>query len=167
MPITGRDYLVLDDGLGYGVETMIRRPATHRLSGWVSYTLSHSIRNGTNGVGRSNWDQRHILNVVMSYRVGSRTTLGARFHYNSGREAPYPSLVRSAAATRIELPDYTQIDLRAERRFVFDRFIVDLFADFANATINTQVVEYVATSQGPKPSTLRVALPTVGIHGEF
>ena len=164
LSLTGPDYLVLHDGLGYGVETLIRRPATHRFSGWISYTLSRSIRNGTNGVVRSDWDQRHILNLVMSYRLGARTTLGARFHYNSGREAALPPPPRVG---RVELPDYYQIDLRAERRFVFDRFIMDLFADFANATVNTQLVEYVATSRGPRPSQLRVALPTIGVHGEF
>ncbi|HEY4183926.1 MAG TPA: hypothetical protein VGP07_02610 [Polyangia bacterium] len=159
--VTGDDYLVLHDGLGYGVETMIRRPPTHRLSGWISYTLSYSYRNGPNGVVRSDWDQRHILNVVGNYRVGSRTTVGARFHYNTGRDAPLPPRGRT------QLPDYYQIDLRVERRFVFDRFIFDLYFDFANATINSELVQYVATSDGVQPSKLRVALPTLGIHGEF
>ena len=41
------------------------------------------------------------------------------------------------------------------------------YFDFANATINSELVQYVATSQGPQPSTLRIALPTLGLQGQF
>jgi len=159
--ITENDFLILHDGVSYGVETMLRRAPTNRFSGWISYTLSYSYRNGTNGVVRSDWDQRHILNLVGNYRIGGRTTVGARFHFNTGRDAPYPP------AARIQLPDYYQLDLRIERRFVFDRFILTAYFDFANATVNSELVQYVQTSRGPAPSQLRIALPTLGLQGQF
>lgn len=159
--VTEKDVLILHDGVSYGVETMLRRPPTNRFSGWISYTLSYSYRNGTNGVVRSDWDQRHILNVVSNYRIGDRTTVGARFHFNSGRDAPYPPVAR------VELPNYYQLDLRIERRFVFDRFILTAYFDFANATVNNELVQYVQTSRGPQPSQLRIALPTLGLQGQF
>ena len=159
--ITENDVLVLHDGVSYGVETMIRRAPTNRFSGWISYTLSYSYRNGTNGVVRSDWDQRHLLNLVGNYRLTDRTTVGARVHFNTGRDAPY------VPPTRIELPDYYQIDLRIERRFVFDRFILNAYFDFANATVNNELVQYVQTSRGPQPSQLRIALPTLGLQGQF
>jgi len=160
--ITENDVLILHDGVGYGVETMLRRPPTNRFSGWISYTLSYSYRNGANGVVRSDWDQRHILNVVGNYRIFERTTVGARVHYNTGRDAPLPPL-----ANRTQLPAYYQLDLRIERRFVFDRFLLNAYFDFANATINSELVQYVQTSQGPQPSRLRIALPTLGLQGQF
>ena len=159
--VTENDVLILHDGVSYGLETILRRPPTNRFSGWISYTLSYSYRNGTNGVVRSDWDQRHILNVVGNYRLGDRTTVGARFHYNTGRDAPY------VPPTRIELPAYYQLDLRIERRFVFDRFVLSAYFDFANATVNTELVQYVQTSRGPEPSQLRIALPTLGLQGQF
>jgi len=159
--VTENDVLILHDGVSYGVETMIRRPPTNRFSGWISYTLSYSYRNGTNGVVRSDWDQRHLMNLVGNYRIGDRTTVGARFHFNTGRDAPYPP------ATRIQLPNYYQLDLRIERRFVFDRFILTAYFDFANATVNNELVQYVQTSRGPAPSQLRIALPTLGLQGQF
>jgi hypothetical protein len=160
--ITSDDYLILHDGVGYGVEGMIRRPITHRLSGWLNYTLSYSLRNGSNGVVRSDWDQRHLLNLVGAYRVSGATTLSARFHYNSGREVAMPP-----TTTRSQVPGYYQIDLRAERSFVFDRFILGVFVDVANATFNRELVQYVATTAGPVPSYLRLVLPTLGVRGAF
>jgi hypothetical protein len=160
--VTGDDYLILHDGVGYGVQTMIRRPASHRFSGWLSYTLSWSVRNGSNGVVRSDWDQRHILNLVGAYRVGGGFTVGARLHFNTGRELAVPP-----ATKRIEAPAYYQIDLRAERAFVFDRFIVKLFLDVANVTYNRELIQYVSTVDGTTPAYLRLVLPTLGINGAF
>src|SRR5205814_10420543 len=59
------------DGRSYGLEVMLRRPAGKRLYGWLAYTLSKSER--LIGYFRervaSDWDQRHILNLVVGYRL--------------------------------------------------------------------------------------------------
>lgn len=160
--VAGDGYLILHDGVGYGVQTMIRRPASHRFSGWLSYTLSWSVRNGPNGVVRSDWDQRHILNLVGAYRFGGGYSAGARVHFATGRELPIPT-----TTLRIQAPDYYQIDLRAERAFVFDRFILKLFVDVANVTFNRELIQYATTPSGPTPAYLRLVLPTVGLNGAF
>jgi len=161
--ITSADSLVLDDGVSYGVETILRRPARHRLNGWLAYTLSYSLRNGASGIVRSDWDQRHILNLVTGYRIGGGFSAGARVHYNTGRNAPYGRLGQYR-----EIPPYAQLDLRAERRMLFDSFILDVFIDVANATYNRELVQYAVANNGEaKPSYLHVFLPTVGVHGQF
>lgn len=167
--VTGDDYLILHDGVGYGVQTMIRRPASHRFSGWLSYTLSWSVRNGSNGVVRSDWDQRHILNLVGAYRVGAGFTVGARVHFNTGRElaVPPPPNTMRIQAMRIQAPNYYQLDLRAERAFVFDRFIVKVFLDVANVTFNRELVQYVSTKPETTPAYLRLVLPTLGVNAAF
>ena len=77
------------DGRAYGVELLLRRADTGRLFGWLAYTLSWSQRYDDSGVlGRSDWDERHILNLVAGRRLGRNYTVGARFHLNTGRWAP-------------------------------------------------------------------------------
>lgn len=160
---TRDDYLAMRAGVGYGVEVLLRRPAGQRTYGWIAYTLSWSFRNVEGATARSDWDQRHILNLVAGRRLPNRFTVGTRLHLNTGRNAP---LFDQAGSYR-QLPTYYQVDLRAERRFLFDRFILDVFVDVANATFNRQLIQYTPTTAGPQPAYLRLILPTIGVHGEF
>ncbi|HWJ57708.1 MAG TPA: hypothetical protein VNR90_15815, partial [Vicinamibacterales bacterium] len=117
------DFLIKREALSYGVELLARRPLTHRLHGWLSYTLSNSVRSyGGGAIGPSDWDQRHILNVVVGYRSG-RNTFGARGHLNTGR----PDFVFDAAGTEyMRLPTYYQVDLRVDRAVFYDRITLHL-----------------------------------------
>ena len=134
------DFLVSRRGRAYGVELLVRRADRGRLFGWLAYTLSWSLREDDNGVfGRSDWDQRHILNLVGGYRLRGGYSVGARFHLNTGRLAP----VIGSRGEYQQLPVFYQLDLRFERRFVFDRFMMSLYADFANATLTREVVQVV------------------------
>jgi hypothetical protein len=165
------DFLVSRRGRAAGVELLVRRADQGRLFGWLAYTLSWSLREDDNGVlGRSDWDQRNILNLVGGYRLRGGYSLGARFHYNTGRLAP----IFNSDGQYQNLPAFYQLDLRGDRRFVFDRFVLDVFADFANATLTREVVQLVAvrdpaTGQvsGVQQGTFRIILPTIGVHGEF
>jgi hypothetical protein len=82
------DLLEPREGASYGLEVMIRRPMKHKLYGWLAYTLSRSLRVVDGIIVPSDWDQRHILNLVVGYRWPRNYSTSARFHYNSGR--PYP-----------------------------------------------------------------------------
>src|SRR5439155_10764171 len=124
------DFLVPREALSYGVELMVRRPPTEHLHGWLSYSLSRSLRAVGGGViAPSDWDQRHVVNLVAGYRW-RRTTLGGRVHVNSGR----PYLVGDFRGSELaRLPPFWQLDLRVDRRFVFDAFVLEAYADLANA----------------------------------
>ena len=100
------DFLVRRDALSYGVEVLVRRAASERLHGWLSYTLSNSQRALGGGViGPSDWDQRHVVNLVLGYRWHN-TTFGGRAHFNTrpprardlcgGRDVHAPTGVLSA-----------------------------------------------------------------------
>ncbi len=163
------DFLVARDGLAYGLEVMLRRADVGRFYGWLAYTLSWSWRYDENGIlGRSDWDERHILNLVTGYRLGGGYTLGARFHLNTGRWAPV-----IGGSDYQQLPTYYQIDLRAERRFVFDRFLMDVYADFANVTLEPEVLQLDAVyngyggGQSIVQDRIRIVLPTIGLHAQF
>ena len=159
------DFLVKRDARSYGMELLIRRPASERLHGWLAYTLSQNQRALDGGViGPSDWDQRHILNLVVGYRLG-RYTLGGRAHLNTGR----PVLFRNSdAETFVRLPTYYQIDLRAERRFLFNRYLLDVYFEMLNCTLNRQVFAMGQTWTGERVEQgHRIVLPSLGVHGEF
>jgi hypothetical protein len=160
------DYLVRRDALSYGLELMIRRASTERLNGWLAYTLSNNQRALGGGViGPSDWDQRHVFNLVLGYRVGSYT-VGGRVHVNTGR----PVLVNGAQGQEfVRLPAFYQIDLRCDRRFLFDRFALDGYIELVNATLSRQVVglDYSTSNAAPKQNGFRIVLPSIGVHGEF
>jgi hypothetical protein len=160
------DFLVRRDARSYGVEVMIRRPPSERLHGWLSYTLSKNERALGGGViGPSDWDQRHIVNAVLGYRIG-RTTLGARGHYHSGQ----PVLVNGTLAEAfVRLPAFYQLDLRAERRILFDSFTLDVYAEVVNTTMSRMVY---GLNQDPatgavKEYSLRLFLPSLGVRGQM
>jgi hypothetical protein len=160
------DYLVRRDALAYGAELLVRRPLTERLHGWLAYTLSWNQRALGGGViGPSDWDQRHVVNLVLGYRWRG-FVFGGRAHFNTGR----PVLVSDAAGeTYQRLPPYYQIDLRADRRFLFDKFAIDGYLELVNATLSRQVIGLVQPTPGARPTEdgFRIVLPSLGVHGEF
>ncbi|HEY8926980.1 MAG TPA: hypothetical protein VIU64_21505, partial [Polyangia bacterium] len=160
------DFLVPRQALSYGVELLVRRAATERLHGWLSYTLSNNQRALGGGViGPSDWDQRHVLNLVVGYRWHD-TTFGGRAHFNTGR----PVLVDGAAGQTFErLPPFFQLDLRCDRRFVFDAFTLDAYLELVNATLSRQVTSLSQErfDEPPHEESFRIVLPTIGVHAEF
>jgi hypothetical protein len=159
------DFLVSRRGRAYGAELLVRKADRGRLFGWIAYTLSWSLREDDSGVfGRSDWDQRHIFNAVAGYRLRGGYSVGARVHFNTGRYAP----VIGSGGEYQQLPAFYQLDLRAERRIVFDRFVMSLYADFANTTLTREVVQVVKTGPGaPEERSFHLILPTIGIHAEL
>jgi hypothetical protein len=109
------------------------------------------------------------MNLVGGYRLRGGYSAGARFHLNTGRRAP----VIGSGGQYQQLPAFSQLDLRFERRFVFDKFMMSLYADFANATLTRQVVQVVyAYDPGTgtrvvQEQSFHLILPTIGIHAEF
>lgn len=162
--------LEMRDGQSYGVEVMLRRSSSERLYGWLAYTLSKSERLiGHYRVrAASDWDQRHVLNAVAGYRLKRGYSLGARFHVNTGR--PYPVYdQRTFHVDYQRLPTFYQLDLRADKRFVFDRYVLDVYVEAVNVTRTREVFDLQrdpATGKIDKRE-YRIVLPSIGVHGEF
>jgi hypothetical protein len=141
-------------GWAYGLETMLKLDPGMRMFGWVAYTLSRSTRDfPVGGVAPSNWDQRHILNVVLGYRVSQRWNFGFRLHYHTGRPWTAPAgdeTVTEALGRRrnnARLPAYFQLDLRVERNWVFPNWTLDVFLDVLNGTLSNEVFECTAEEE--------------------
>jgi hypothetical protein len=182
------DLLIAIDGWSYGLESMIRLVSAGRAFGWVAYTLSRSAREyPVTGTAASSWDQRHILNLVLGYRINRKWRVGGRLHFNSGR--PYTSrriqtdgqlepLEQAIQNHRNDsnLPPFLQFDLRVERIFTFRLWSLSAYLDVANSTFAREVF---ACSPGDQEGStvqvgcehestgLRYVLPALGLRARF
>jgi hypothetical protein len=162
------DLLEPREGESYGVELMIRRPMKHKLYGWLAYTLSRSLRVVDGIVVPSDWDQRHIVNLVVGYRWPRRYLTSVRFHYNSGRPYPLYDTKNTDVSDYINLPSFTQLDLRVEKRFVFDTFVMDAYVELVNSTLSREVFDVKREPSGAIiENYYRLVLPSAGVHVEW
>ena len=162
-----RDFLEPRDGESYGLEIMLRRPMRHRLYGWLSYTLSRSLRLVDGVIAPSDWDQRHVFNLVTGYRMPRGYAASMRFHFNTGR--PYPLYDKRSGWVDYErLPAFAQLDLRGDKRFVFDRYLMDVYVELVNSTRSREVFDEKRQADGTVVQrAYRLILPSVGVHLEW
>ena len=163
-------------GRSYGAEQFLRRDFTHRLGGFVSYTLSRA--EGSVGSQRplSSFDRTHVLSVVLGYDFGKGYRAGARAYYASGRAVsiacPTPNCgPGDPTAPRpyqrdLRLPSFFRIDARVEKRWQLggSAFITGTLEWF-NALIKDEVDGVVYTPHGllyQRQSAL--TLPSIGIE---
>ena len=86
--------LVYGKGRAYGVELLFRRQ-TGRLTGWVSYTWSRSLRTFDQINGGSEFpskqDRIHDVAIVAMYKLSDRVKLSANWIYYTGAAVTFPS----------------------------------------------------------------------------
>jgi TonB family protein len=135
-----------------GMELTLRRDPVHRLSGWVAYTLSRSERrdSGATKDRLFQYDQTHILTAVGMWRFGRNWQLSSRFRLISGNPATpvtgavlklntgtYKPIYGDQYSDRN--PMFVQWDVRIDKTWVFDRFLLDLYLDVQNVTNRTNI----------------------------
>ena len=148
------------DGEARGFETVVRRDATDRFSGWAGYGYGR-LRYTYAGTGEtfvSDADQRHTLSLYGNYRVSNRTSVSARYRYGSnyplvgyiGQPARALGMVPtvdgqplfyglSSERNTLRLPAYSRLDIRADRAFNWSSRRMVLFVDVANIFNRTNV----------------------------
>ncbi len=117
--------LVYGNGRSYGAEFFVRKNKG-RLTGWVSYTLSRTLRqfddinNGDAYPARQ--DRIHDIAVVGMYDISKRWKLSANWVFNTGDAATYPSGRYSFEGSSVpyyterngyHFPNYHRLDLGA------------------------------------------------------
>ena len=80
-------------GRSYGVELLVRKN-TGKLSGWISYTYSRSLRT-IEGINfgkeyRSPYDRPHNFVIVANYEITPQLSVAANWIYNTGQPVTYP-----------------------------------------------------------------------------
>ena len=176
---------ILDNaGVGrvFGLEVLIRKELSERLFGWIAYTLSRSDRIDRPGEPRRlfDFDQTHNLTAVASYRFSNSWQLGLRYRIISGNPdtpvlgsrylANFDAYLPIYGATNsLRLPTFHQLDVRLDRTWTFDAWMLDAYVDVLNAynhrSIEGSVYSY-DFSQHAYFEGLPV-IPTLGVKGSF
>lgn len=169
-------------GRSYGLELLIRREITAKLYGWISYTLSRSevLRVPGEAWRAFQYDQPHILTVVVGYRPNPGWELSSRFRLVSGNPiAPVNSATFDADAGRFvadygrvgdgRSPAFAQLDARAQKTWTWDTWDLSLYLDVQNVTNHKNeeihVYDYRFREQG-SISGIPI-LPTLGLKARF
>jgi len=116
-------------GYNYGAEFYLKKN-TGRLTGWVSYTYSRSMRHTTspfasdqingNTYYPSEFDKPNNIVINANYHLSRRWRLSGVFNYNTGKPVTLPELkydfdgrqyVYYSDRNKYRLPDYHRLDL--------------------------------------------------------
>jgi len=177
-------------GQAYGLELLVRRPLSKRLTGWLSYTLSRATRethyltpSGGEGTATilGDYDRTHVLNVMGAYDLGRKWRAGARFvfytgspysdNYPPGQGSPIPPLNDQ------RYPPFYRVDLRLEKRWSLgEERSIAFVTEVLNATLSKEARAYdcQAIQIGSANSTQcavqylgPITLPSVGVEAFF
>lgn len=150
--------------LGYsrGLEVYVRRRFSAKLGGFVSYTLSESIRKLDASTFPSAFDRRHVLNAALGYDLPKKIRAGARVTFYTGA----PDLAGPTATAPVDPenpprnPYFFRLDLRLEKRFEFknSRWL-SIVAEMINSTLSKEVIS--GREIGP------ISIPSLGLEGGF
>lgn len=169
-------------GRVFGLEFLLRREITARLYGWIAYTLSKSevLRNPGDQWTAFQYDQTHILTVVVGYRPAVGWEISSRYRLVSGNPtAPVLDSIFDAdngsyAPDRgrfgdARLPLFSQLDARVQKTWTHDLFAISLYLDVQNVTNHKNeeihVYDYRYRDQG-SISGIPI-LPTLGVKVRF
>jgi hypothetical protein len=170
-----------NDGTGriYGLENSLKyNYQDYRLT--LAYTILKSTRVEP-GQPRhpSQYDQTHNINLIGSYEKG-KWTYSSRFRFVTGNPStPVLSSYYDADAN-VYIPvrgpiyssrvdDFLQLDLRIDRKFIFDQWLMFAYLDIQNVSNhkNVQNINYSYDYSQSQPTTGLPILPTLGIRGEY
>ncbi len=177
-------------GYAYGTEIFIRRKLTEKFFGWLSYSWGVSRRLDVLGPqgGEAQWrpfdmDINHNLKIIASYKFNKNWQIGARFSLTSG--LPYTNLMNtdytydvdndivipnySGPVNRDRLPAQHQLDIRLDRYWIFNNWILSTYLDIQNIYLRRNVIgiAYNADYTEERNISLFPILVFVGIKGDF
>lgn len=166
-----------------GMELLIRHQLANNFFGWVSYTLSQARRVDRPGAPERpfNFDQTHILAILGSYKLPNNWSIGGRWRYVTGNpntavatavyneQSDNYTQVRSDCTYCSRIPAFHQLDVRVDKTFVFDRFLLGLYVDVQNAynRANPEGLQYNFDATQSAVLAGLPLIPSFGIRGEF
>jgi len=179
---TDLNYTSTGFGRSFGMEVLLRHQLTKNFFGWVAYSLSRTERDYFQGkqYGPSPLDQPHNLVALASYKLPFDFILGAKIRYTSGAlSTPYVGALYDAngnyhfplfgTPNSRRLPDFFQLDVRLDKRFVFKDWMLALYLDVQNVTNrrNVEAVSYNYDYTQQQYVTGLPILPVLGVRGEW
>lgn len=174
-----------NDGAGrvYGLELLARHKASGTgWFGWLAWTLLWAERRDQPA---SSWrpfdyDQRHILAAVAGWQLPKNWQVSGRFRLVGGNPTtPIVGAVWNEQTDSYDavegkynsarLPTFWQLDLRVDKRVVWDRWIFNFYLDVQNAT-NRKNTEGTSWNYDYTTSAVQSGLPIIpslGVRAEF
>lgn len=176
-PTTGEALLNTREGRAYGAQVLLRQELARGFFGWISYSYIKSERKDTaDGPWRPfDYDQTHVATLVASYElplgfeIGTRLRYATGFprtpvvgaYYNARRDLFEPAF---GGQNSIRIPAFAQADIRAAKRFTWERAKLELYVDVQNIT-NRQNREDVVYNYKYTSRNYISGLPTLAIAG--
>jgi len=176
------EYENTGEGRAYGLEVLLKKQLSHRISGFVAYTLARAERRRVAGdeYRLFDADQTHNLVLLAAYHLPRHWKLSTRFRYRSGQPTTpvvgatfvsdndeyAPSFGRTNSARNAS---FQQLDLRVDKAWVFDRWSFTAYLDVQNVYNynNSSAIAYnYDYSKSGKVGAVPL-LPIVGIKAEY
>jgi TonB family protein len=169
-------------GRAYGLELQVKHEFSHNFTGWLVYTLSRSERrdSGQTTYRLFDFDQTHILAVLGSYQFPRNWIVGGRFRYVSGDPiTPVTGSVWNASSDEYSpvygavnsgrLGAFHQLDLRVDKKWIFPRWILDVYLDIQNVynRSNPEGISYNFDFRQQKVQQGLPILPILGVRGDL
>ena len=176
------NYINAASGKAYGLELLIKKEETDKLSGWFVLNLAKSQRRDdvTGEAFRFEYDQPINTTLVGTYKLSENWSLGGKWAFHSG--TPYTPIVGTsgnysdgrpipvyAAVNSGTLPVYHRLDLRLDRNYVFDKWKFNTYFELNNIYQRKEIVGYTYNANyTSKEPVYSFVLPfSFGIQGEF
>ena len=168
------------DGFSFGGETSLRYTQRSFELALAYMILRSRLEEPGIGEYRSPFDQTHNVNLIAAVNLGRNWRISTRFRYVTGN--PYTPVVDATfdADNGVFIPtrgtyyservaDFFQWDVRIDKKWVYDRWILSLYLDVQNATnrANQESVEYSYDYKTLVSSSGLPILPALGLKGEF
>lgn len=166
--------------LAYGLELFLRRSVTENLSGWINYTLGWARAETDAGESfRPTFDVRHVLNLVLQYRLGTHFSTGGRVQYRSGKPASNLFLRETEIRYEQRLAGFFRADLHISYDFRPSWGSLRLTVEWFNVTLSREETDIicrdgVGVGSNPLAATPckvqrapALFFPNLGVRAEF
>jgi len=175
-----KDLLSVGRAYTRGVEVMLQKKMAEDFYGLISASYFRSRYEDFNGVWRDRiYDNQVIFSVIGGYRPNRDWEASMRWTYaGGGPYTPFDPLRSGAAhigivddsrANEERYPAYHSLNLRIDKKFYFERHMLDVYLSVWNAYNRKNVAEYFwnSTTNALDTGYQWSMLPVVGVEYEF
>ena len=163
-----------------GIEIMIQKKMASGGYGLVSGSVFRCRYEDGTGTWRDRmYDNRYIFSIVGGYKPGGSWEYGIRWSYAGG--APYTpfdvaaseradaGIIDQTRILSVRYPDYHSLNLRIDKKFYFDRNVLDVYLSVWNAYNRKNVAQYFWNETSNRLDTQYQwsVLPVLGVEYEF
>ena len=170
-------------GFAQGIEFSLQKKFTDGIVGSASYSYSTSKRKDASSLPEYyfEYDRPHILNLLGGFELSKTWQIGFKFQYASGN--PYTPAVGVATKNGNfyvidgeynsgRLPDYHKLDVRIDKKFIFEKWTLTAYLDLWNVYNQENVLSYSSKvdATGGITTTPRLdfgILPILGLSAQF